>query len=272
MKISFVLSLWYKLLSTWNNPYAKDFWVASFAPDTDNFKALSMWPSSDPENVLLVPCAKHVLCSGASAVNKDSLAPKGLERYTATQGSWTLVTPRQDIGGILDQKWPGRIFLVPSLYLHPLLSTDLAMFLSQSWSYLQCILGLSSVIAQALLLSSFPDFISCAYCSVVFTLLEPLLSLFAVEAEYENATPKQWADYYSSVVPSVITGTGRSSIIYIMYSKLCVRHIGNTQYMLAIVIRNLSLSSWCLFGRGLLCWSLSWLSLSNGLLTMAGEV
>ena len=141
-----------------------------------------------------VPCVKRVLLWGISCEQGQSCPQGSGERYSATRGSWALITPHQDIGGILDQKWPGRIFW--SLrFLICILCCPLIWpcFCLRAEAVCGAFLVSHLWLLRLTWLSSFSWLYQlCWHCSVVFTLLEPLLSLFAMEAEYENATPKQW--------------------------------------------------------------------------------
>lgn len=237
MKISFVLSLLgLKLLSTWNNPYAKDFWVASFAPwHWWIFKALFMWPSSDPENVLLVPCAKHVLCSGASAVNKDSLAPKGLERDTLPRR-----VPRHLslLARTLVEFWTKSdqegfsgpfTFLSSSSVVHWLghvFVSELKLFAVHSWSLIcDC--------SSLLCFHHFPDFISCAYTAQLYLHCS---SLFCPCLPWKQNMKMQLQNngnrlLLSSVVPS-INNLHKGGFYYIYnVLKLCQAHRKHSIYV-----------------------------------------
>ena len=168
-------------------------------PDTDEF--LKPFPCDDRPIQILKMCWVSTRCQAGVMLwgiscGQGQSCPKGLERDTLPRGvpGHLSLTPCQDIGGMLDQKWPGGIFW--SLhFLIFILCCPLTWpcFCLRAEAMCSAFLVSHLWLLELTLLSSFSWLYQlCLHCSVVFTLLEPLPFLFAIEAEYENATPKQW--------------------------------------------------------------------------------
>ena len=172
--------------------------------------------SSDPGSVLSsyhVPST--VLHSAATAVSRTSLPLTVWRADVLPQGVPGLLSPlaRTLLEFCIKREREGSC--CPFFYPHPLLSVDLIVFLSESWSSLQCVLSLSSAIAQA-----YFAFIIFLTSSAVLTLLSCIYIAWASSVlvchgtiTWKRNSQTMETDYYSlQWCPPLITGATEDSI------------------------------------------------------------
>lgn len=206
-------------------------------PDTDEF--LKPLPCDDRPVQILKMCWVSTMRQGCATLwgisyEQGQSCPQGSgERYSATRGSWALIPPHQDIGGIPDQKWPGRIFW----------SLHFLIFILCCPLIWPCFCLRAEAICSAFLVSHLwllklcfhhsPDFISCAYTAQLYLHCS---SLFCPCLPWKQNMKMQLQNsgnrlLLSSVMPSI--NNWHKGGFYYIYNvlRLCQAHRKHSIYV-----------------------------------------
>ena len=174
-----------------------------------------------------------VLCCGASELDNHITALQGLKirHSAAVEGGWgagrgTHVSPCWDMEGLLNKKWLRQ-------NLCRLLSTDLVMFLFESWSICSAFSVFHLHLLNLTLPSLFADFISCAYTTQlylhgIFVLICHGLSMWKCNSSmlWTNYCYLQWCPLLITVVQGRTESNEIENVL-----RLCQAHKRHSIYV-----------------------------------------